>query len=175
MGGSQANKELCAGAATLNDKTMFEDCRNPPLLEPHETAIVDSGYTGHFLLVNAPCLNKFKSQNPLTLRLPNGATMESTHISSLDIPELNKTASMAHIFLGMANHSLISVRQLCNECYSIPFRIDAVAIYNSQEVQILEGARDLDTVLWPINLRKEHQQHLHEVANNIYELCNTGA
>jgi hypothetical protein len=32
MGGSQANKELCAGAATLNNKTMFEDCRNPPFI-----------------------------------------------------------------------------------------------------------------------------------------------
>jgi hypothetical protein len=56
---------------------MFEACRTPPLLKQHETAFVDSGYTGHFLLVNAPCLNKVKSQTPLTVRLPNGATMES--------------------------------------------------------------------------------------------------
>jgi hypothetical protein len=98
MGGIQANKELCAGAATLNNKTMFEDCQTPPLLKPHETAIVDSGYTGHFLLDNAPFLNKFKSQNPLTVCLPNGATMESTHTAPLDIPELDKAASIAHIF-----------------------------------------------------------------------------
>jgi hypothetical protein len=52
MGGSQANKELCSGATTLNDKSVFEACRIPPLLKPHETAIVDSGCTGHFLLVN---------------------------------------------------------------------------------------------------------------------------
>jgi hypothetical protein len=133
---------------------MFEDCRTPPLLEPHEIAIVDSGCTGHFLLVNAPCLNKFKYQNPLTVRLPNGATMESTHTASLYIPELNKAASMAHIFSGMANHSLLSVEQLCNEGYSVIFRIDAVTIYNSQEVQILKGARDLNTGLWRIDLRK---------------------
>jgi hypothetical protein len=75
---------------------------------------------------------------------------------------------MAHIFSGMANHSLFSVRQLCNEGYSITFRIDAVTIYNSPEVQILTGARDLNTGLWYINLRKEHQQHPHEVANNGY-------
>jgi hypothetical protein len=30
MGGSQANKERCSGAATLNNKAMFEDCRPPP-------------------------------------------------------------------------------------------------------------------------------------------------
>jgi hypothetical protein len=56
------------------------------LLKPHETVIVDSGCTGHFLLVNAPCLNKVKSQNLLTVRLPNGATMESSHTAELNIP-----------------------------------------------------------------------------------------
>jgi hypothetical protein len=39
----------------------------------------------------------------------------------------------------------------------------------------LKGARDLDTILWRINLRKVYQQHPHEVANNVYELYNTGA
>jgi hypothetical protein len=63
----------------------------------------------NFLLVNAPCLNKIKSQNPLTVRLPNGATMESTHTDVLNIPELNKAASISHVFPGMANHSLLSV------------------------------------------------------------------
>jgi hypothetical protein len=85
---------------------MFEDCLTPSLLKPYETAIVDSGCTVHFLFVNAPCLNKVKSQNPLTVRLSNGATMESTHKSALYIPELNKYASIAHVLPGMANHSL---------------------------------------------------------------------
>jgi hypothetical protein len=92
-----------------NNKSMFETCRTPPLLKSHETAIVDSGCTGHFLLVNAPCLNKIKSQTPLTVRLPNVATMESSHTADLDIPELNAAASKAHVFPGMANHSLLSV------------------------------------------------------------------
>jgi hypothetical protein len=39
----------------------------------------------------------------------------------------------------------------------------------------LKGARDLDTGLWRINLRKEHQQHPHEVANKVYELHNIEA
>jgi hypothetical protein len=94
---------------------MFEACQTPPLLEPHETAIVDSGCTVHFLLVNAPCLNRVKSQTPLTVRLPNGATMESSHTAVLNIPHLNAAASIAYVLPGMANHSLISVGQLCNE------------------------------------------------------------
>jgi hypothetical protein len=88
---------------------MVEACRTPPLLKSHETEIVDSGCTGHFLLVNAPCLNTVKSQIPLTVRLPNGATMESYHTAELDIPKFNAAAYKAHVFPGMANHSLLSV------------------------------------------------------------------
>jgi hypothetical protein len=68
---------------------------------------MDSGCTVHFLLVTAPCLNKVMSRNPLTVRLPNGATMESSHTVDLDIPELNAAASKAHAFPGMAHHSLL--------------------------------------------------------------------
>jgi hypothetical protein len=93
---------------------MFEVCRTPPLLEQHETAIVDSICAGHFLLVTASCLNKVKSRNLLTVRLPNGANMESSHTADLDIPGLNAAASKANIFPGMAHHSLLSVGELCD-------------------------------------------------------------
>jgi hypothetical protein len=75
---------------------MFEVFRTPPLIKKHETAIVASGCTDHFLLANAPCSNKVKSRIPLTVRLPNGAIMESSHTAELDIPELNAAASKAN-------------------------------------------------------------------------------
>jgi hypothetical protein len=161
--------------ATLNNNTTFEEFLTPPLLKQDETAIVDSGCTGHFLLINALCKNNIKSQNPLTVRLLNGATMESTHTAASEIPELNKSASIAHTFPGISNHSLISVGQLCSEGYSVTFKIDAVTICNPRNVQILKGARYLDTGLWRINFRRGHPQHSHEAENNVYELCNTGA
>jgi hypothetical protein len=37
---------------------------------------------------------------PLTVRLPNGATMGSSHTAELDIPELNAAASKAHVSLA---------------------------------------------------------------------------
>jgi hypothetical protein len=160
---------------SLNNSEKFEDCRNPPLCEHHETAIVDSGFTGHFLLINAPCQKKIKYQNPLRVRLPNGDTIDSTHTTSLDIPELSQAASIAHVFPGMANHSLLSVGQLCNEGYYVTFRIDAVTIYKSTGKAILQGKRDLNTGLWRINLRHGKPQHTISVANSVYELHNTGA
>jgi hypothetical protein len=83
-------------AETLKNKKTFEVCRTPPLPEQHETAIVDFGCTGHFILVNAPCLNSVESQTPLMVRLPNGATMESSHTGDLGIPELNAAVSNAY-------------------------------------------------------------------------------
>jgi hypothetical protein len=140
--------------ATLNNKTTFEVCRTPPLLEQHQTAIVDSGCTGHSLLVTPPCLNKIKSRNPLTVRLPNGATMESSHSADLDIPGLNAAASKAHVFPGMAHHSLLSVGQLCDEGYIVTFQQDKVTICNSENSKLLTGPRDDTTGLWRINLKQ---------------------
>jgi hypothetical protein len=39
----------------------------------------------------------------------------------------------------------------------------------------LSDAQNLDTGLWRINLRKYNQQLQQSVANNVYELSNTGA
>jgi hypothetical protein len=154
---------------------MFEVCRNPPPLKPHETAIVDSGCTGHFLLVNAPCLNKVKSRTPLTVRLPNGATTESSHTDELDIPELNAAASKSHVFAGMANHSLLSVGHLFNKGYIVTFKQALVTICDSEKSQILSRPRDLNTGLWRINLKQTNNHIPEPIAYNMYELSNTGA
>jgi hypothetical protein len=136
---------------------------------------VESGCTGHFLLVSAPCLNKVKSQTPLTVRLPNGSTMESSHTAELDIPELNAAASKAHVFPGMVNHSLLSVGKLCDEGYTVTFKNASVTVCNSQKSQILSGPRDLDTGLWRINLKQDNQHVPQPIENNVYKLCNSGA
>jgi hypothetical protein len=100
--------------------------------------------------------------------------MEASHTAALDIPELKAAASIAHVLPGMANHSLFSARQLCNEGYTVTFKNASVKICDSQELQILSGAQDLDTGLWRINLRKENQQSQQAVENNLHELRNTG-
>jgi hypothetical protein len=84
----------------INNKKI-DDYRTPPLLKHNETALVDSGWTGHFLLSNAPCFNKILTENPLTVRLPNGQTMKSTHTAILYIPQLIRVAKEAHVFPAM--------------------------------------------------------------------------
>jgi hypothetical protein len=136
---------------------------------------VDSGCTGHFILVNAPCLEKVKALTLLTVRLPNGATMESSRTTELDIPKLNAAASKSHVFPGMANHSILSVGQLCHEGYIVTFKRAAVTIYDPNNSQILSGPRNSNTGLWRINLKHTHNDIPEPIANNGYELRNTGA
>jgi hypothetical protein len=136
---------------------------------------VDTGCTGHFLLVTAQYFNKVKSQNPLTVRLPNAATMESSHNADLDIPGLNAAASKAHVFPVMAHHSLLSFGQLCDESHIVTFQRDTVTICNSENSELLTGPRDDTTRLWWINLKQTNKHIPNPIVNNVYELRNTGA
>jgi hypothetical protein len=101
--------------------------------------------------------------------------MESSHTAELDIPELNAAASKAHVSPGMANHSLLSVGQLCDEGYIVTFKHASITICDSKKSQILNGARDLDTGLWRINLKQTNNHIPEPKANNVYELRITGA
>jgi hypothetical protein len=123
-------------AISKNSNEKSDDCRTPPPLKHNETTLVDSGFTGNFLLSNAPCLNKTLIINPLTVRLPNGQTMKSTHTATLDIPQLSKTAKEAHIFPAMESNSLLSVGQLCDEGYFVLFSIDEVKILYEKQKKI---------------------------------------
>jgi hypothetical protein len=101
--------------------------------------------------------------------------MESSHTADLDIPELNAAASKAHVFPGMAHHSLLSVGQLCDEGYKVTFKQVTVTICNSESSKLLSGPRDVTTGLWLIDLKQTKNHKPEPIANNVYELRNTGA
>jgi hypothetical protein len=101
--------------------------------------------------------------------------MESSHTADLDIPELNAAASKAHVIPGMAHHSLLSVGQLCDKGYIVIFQQDTVTICNSESSKLLSGPRDETTGLWRINLKQANKHIPDPIANNVYELRNTGA
>jgi hypothetical protein len=86
---------------------------------------------------------------------------------------LNAAASKAHVFPGMAHHSL--VEKLCDEGYIVTFQQDTVTICNAESSKLLSGPRDVTTGLWRINLKQTNKHITNSIANNVYELCNTGA
>jgi hypothetical protein len=101
--------------------------------------------------------------------------MESSHTADLDIPELNAAASKAHVSPGMAHSSLLSVVQLCDEGYIVTFKQDTVTICDYGSSHLLSGPRDVNPGLWRINLTQTNKPIPEPIANNVYELRNTGA
>jgi hypothetical protein len=75
----------------------------------------------------------------------------------------------------MENHSLLSVGQLYDEVYIVTFKQDTVTICNSKSPKLLSGPRDLNTGLWRINLKQTNKHIPDPIANEMYELRNTGA
>ena len=53
-----------------------------------EWAILDSGATSHFLVVDAPVEEVERTNRPINVRQPDGAIVTSTHTCSLQIPGL---------------------------------------------------------------------------------------
>jgi hypothetical protein len=101
--------------------------------------------------------------------------MESYHTADLDIPKFSAAAYKAHVVPGMAHHSLLSVGQLCNEGCLVTFRRDTVTICNFENSKLLSGPRDDTNGLWRINLNQTNKHMPDPIANNMYELRNTGA
>jgi hypothetical protein len=102
------------------------------------------------------------------VRLPNEATIESSHTAELDIPKLIVAASNAHIFAGMVNQSLLSVGQLCDGRYVVTFKYASVTVCNSEKSPILSVPRDMDTGLWCINFKCDHTHIPEPIANKAY-------
>ena len=53
-----------------------------------ECAISDSGATGHFLVEGAQVTNLQMADSPISITIPNGKSVTSTHTCNLDIPWL---------------------------------------------------------------------------------------
>jgi hypothetical protein len=73
------------------------------------------------------------------------------------------------------------VGQLCDEGYSMLFRISEVKIQDSKQKTLLKGSQDSSTGLWRINVCTKKVQtnnvtaKQNSAANNVYSLRNTGA
>ena len=119
-------------------------------------AILDSGATSHFLVVDAPADDVTVATNPISVRQPDGAKVQSSHTCNLKIPLLPKKARLAHIIPGLASHSLLSVVRLCNCGCTVTFtKINCVVMYRGKV--ILQGYKDINTGLWMVNLKGSEQ------------------
>jgi hypothetical protein len=115
------------------------------------TAILDSGCTSNIWSATAPCTSNQAAHIPLSVNMPNGMSIQSSHTCDLLLTDLPPQARKVHVFPGLVDNSLISVGQLCdNEC-DVIFNKDTVSGMNNGNCVML-GARDPQSGLWRVNL-----------------------
>jgi hypothetical protein len=105
------------------------------------------------------------------MRLPNGATIASTHTATLNLPPLPHSARQAHILPGLAQQSLLSVGQMCDSGCAVTFTATKIAVTNGATT-ILTGQRDNESGLWRVPLGNSISTQAapeHYIIRNEYE------
>ena len=111
-------------------------------------AIADTGATSFFLTDGIPCQNKQWAVNPITVKLPNGRKIKSTHIWDIDISGL-PTVLTGHIMPDMITSSLFGTSILCKAGCKVLFDdAKCQVIYNSKD--ILTRYKDPISNLWTL-------------------------
>jgi hypothetical protein len=114
-------------------------------------AIADTGTTGHYLLPQSPHVNNNIAKNPITVQMPNGSGITSSHTCDLDVATLPPAARDGHILPGLASHSLLSMAKLCDNGCTVLFDSNRCRVQHKQQT-IMEGPRDPTTKLWLLPL-----------------------
>ena len=128
--------------------------------------------------------NKAEAIDPLSINLPDGEKLTSTHTCEVDVPALPRGARRAHIVPGLAHSSLISLRVLCAEGCEV--EMDNNHCYIKYEGKVIwVGIKEPSTDLWILPLkangrpptskedyitqRDDNSNFIH-TANNVHQL-----
>jgi hypothetical protein len=114
----------------------------------------------------APCRNKRKVDSPITVRLPDGSTIHSTHVANLNLPHLPPEATETHIFPSLGDTHLLSIGKLCDADCTCIFSKKQATIKRHGET-ILQGTRsEIEPRLWTINLPEAQETMYAAIAVN---------
>ena len=113
-------------------------------------AIADTGATSIFIMEGTPVNNKRVATKPLTINLPDGTKVMSTHICDITIPGL-PTILIGHIVPKLTIASLIGIRELCKAGCTVTFSTKFCDVFYNERL-ILRGHKDPSTDLWTLPL-----------------------
>jgi hypothetical protein len=114
--------------------------------------IADTGATSIFIMEGADVTNKRIAVKPLTINLPDGNQIQSTHVCDIQILGL-PTILMGHIVPSLSVTSLIGIRPLCKAGCTVVFDDKKCNVmYNG--MVILRGFKDPSTDLWTLPIPK---------------------
>ena len=130
-------------------------------------------------------VNKCVDMNPVSITLPDGQRITSTHTCNLDIPWLPHRITEAHIVPGLLHSSLISTRKFCDAGCKVEFSETGCKVYYQGKL-VMKGNKSNKTGLWhlPVNpseppveenitevtSRKSNSSVAHGATNSVYTL-----
>jgi hypothetical protein len=110
--------------------------------------IANTGATLVFVKTGVPVDNKQPATNPLTVDLPDGCQVESTHTCDVVVPGLPHLL-VGHIIPNLAITTLFGIRPLCNMGCTVVFHEDRVDVWYGGKL-ILVGPRIMSMGLWTL-------------------------
>jgi hypothetical protein len=103
---------------------------------------------------NSPHMNPTRDHDPITVQMPNGSGITSSHTCQLDFPTLPPEATQGHILPGLASHSLVSIAKFCDNGCEVRFSQQHCQVVRDKIV-LLQGPRDPTTNLWLLPLKAQ--------------------
>ena len=151
-----------------------------------KSMMLDSGATSHY---NKPSDGLHKSNDKTKfVSTASGQIHTTTGQAELPFPQLDKAARITNILPSLANHSLMSVKQLADNGYTTIFHPydGGATVHDSDSVDfifkdqaLLQAWRDING-MWQIPLQQQTNSVLdalakskEEMINNVYELPST--
>ena len=92
--------------------------------------------------------------NAITVTIPNGEQIRSTHTATLKWPHLPPSARTCHIFPTLKNKILLSIGQFCDAGLNSAFTISHLYIYDRSTI-FLQGKRKPGNGMWYIYLQSK--------------------
>lgn len=130
--------------------TQIDRCRHHTTamaMEPTH-AIDDKGGTSVFVMPNTTIQNKRHATKPISIILPDGKKVTSTHICDVTIPGLPTTLT-GHILPEMTMASLLGIWLLCKAGCKVVFNDKTCEVIYNKAI-ILTGYKDPESNLWTL-------------------------
>ena len=105
------------------------------------------------LALVAPVRHKKVAKKPISVTMPDGDQVHSTHIGDLDMSLLPAAAWFCHNIPGLAKYLLISVVKLCKAGRDVRFTKFGIGVdLRYRERMVLHGSKCTRTGLWMVSL-----------------------
>ena len=111
--------------------------------------VADSGSTGNYISITHPHINLQPTLHPISVKMPDGKHVTSTHTCELLLPTLPPAARKAHVFPDFPTGALLSIGLLCDHGCTAHLDKNSMVIIRNNTI-VLKGTRSPSSPLWTV-------------------------